>query len=281
MGVSILVRDKNSYVNASKMGTASRPARNYINAPVKKNGKNDFDELVEAWNSEDEFAGVVAKYELDKGYNNKVAGTYIYPKLVHYVAEWVDLEYSITVQEIMDSINKQLHSIMEDNGLPDEPVVAKRLLDSAEVQLKVKDAEIEELKEDYERLEQEFYDLALENFQNRQEKRKVERKVERFERQQVERDVRTNFCSRRIKILRDEKKCYYLPSDDKRNYQGLELMREYLFVSGINVRLDVRTWMARQFNRRTEIVPKFTEAELPVVVTYIEDLNPKEITIHE
>jgi hypothetical protein len=60
----------------------------------------------------------------------------------------------------------------------------------------------------------------------------------------------------------------------------LELVREYLFVSGINVRLDVRTWMARQFNRRIDIVPKFSEAEFPEVVDYIEELNPKEITIH-
>jgi hypothetical protein len=176
---------------------------------------------------------------------------------------------------------------MEDNDLPDVPVVAKKLLDSAEVDLKVKDEEIQHLKkqfedltEDYEKLETDFYSLALENVKNRQGKKKIERRVERLEQQKFDRDVRTNFCSRRIKILKDDGKCYYLSCDDKKNYQGLELVREYVFVSGINVRLDVRKWMAGEFNRKIDIVPKFSEAELQTVVTYIESLNPKEVTIY-
>jgi hypothetical protein len=177
---------------------------------------------------------------------------------------------------------------MKDNDLPDVPVVAKKLLDTAEVQMKVKDEEIQQLKkhfedltEDYEKLESEFYDLTLKNVKNEQGKKKVERKVERLEQQKFERDLRTDFCSRRIKILMDDKKCYHLSSDDKRNYQRLELVREYVFISGINILLEVRTWMAGHFNRMIEIVPKFSEAGLPEVVAYIENLNPKEITIYE
>jgi hypothetical protein len=204
-GVSILVRGVDGYVNASKMGNGdvAHQVRHYLS------GKK-FNEICDVWGMEMKNANIPAqpaKYALLSGYNVDTQGTYVHPDMVHFVAEWVDLEYAFTVQKIMSDLNKQLHSIMEDNDLPDEPVVAKRLLDSATVEWKVKDAEIEELKEDYERLEQEFYDLALENFHNGQQKRKVERKVERLERQQFDRDVRTNFCSRRIKILRDEKKC--------------------------------------------------------------------------
>jgi hypothetical protein len=168
MGVSILVRVKDGYICATKMGNRSRRvAHDYIDAKKKMNGKNEFDELFEDFNSEEEFAGVIAKYELKKedGYNNDTGGTYVHPELVHDIAYWVDRSYARKVRKIMNDLNKQLHSIMEDNDLPDEPVVAKKLLDTAEVELKVKDAEIEELKEDYERLE-EFYDLALENFHN-------------------------------------------------------------------------------------------------------------------
>jgi hypothetical protein len=273
-GVSILVRNADGYINATKMGSRDhRDVHDFL-------GGKRFVQICTIWSSEAQ--GVQqAKYVLPTvGHINEVKGTYVHAKLVHFVAEWVDLKYAFTVQRIMDSVNKQLHSIMNNNDLPDEPVVAKRLLDSATVELKAKDAEIEELKEDYERLENEFYDLVLENVKNEQGRKKMERKVVRLEEQQFDKDVRTNFCSRRIKILRDEKKCYYLSSDDKGNYQGLELVRECLFVSGINVRLDVRTWMGRQFNRRIDIVPKFSEAELPEVTTYIEELNPKEITIH-
>jgi hypothetical protein len=279
MGVSILVRDKDGYVNASKMGNGDdgRRARDFIN-PDPRYRKSKFAEICDKWSSR--MVSKPAKYKLDKGFDNDVKGTYIHPDLVHFVAEWIDLDYAWVVVRIVKEINKQLHSIMEDNDLPDEPVVAKKLLDSATLVLKVKDAEIEELKEDYEKLESDFYDLALENVKNEQGKKKVERRVERLEQRQFDRDVRTDYCSRRIKILKDEEKCYHLSCDDKRNYQGLELVSEYVFVSGINIRLDARTWMASQFNRKIDTVPKFSESELPTVVTYIESLNPKEITIY-
>jgi FtsZ-binding cell division protein ZapB len=172
-GVSILVRDVDEYVNASKMG-GPRDVRDFLS------GKK-FSEICSVWGSRKGRSKVSisqkpAKYPLLTGLDGNTQGTYNHPDQVHFVAEWVDLEYAFTVRDIMESIDQQLHSIMEDNDLPDEPVVAKRLLDSATVELKVKDAEIEELKEDYERLEQEFYDLALEIFHNGQRRGKLKEK---------------------------------------------------------------------------------------------------------
>jgi hypothetical protein len=268
MGIAILVRDLDGYVNVTKM---HERATQFVNP----NRSKKWVEVVDFWMKKT--PAQEPRYVLSDGFGNDVTGIYVHPDLIHFVAHAVSIEYAFTVQKIMNSIDLQLHSIMEDNNLPDEPVVAKKLLDSASIELKCKDEEIlrlkkqfEDLTEDYEKLESECYELALENVKNEQGKKKVERKVQRLEQQQFDRDVRTDFCSRRIKVLVDDKKCYHLSSDDKRNYKGLELVREYLFVSGINIRLDVRTWMATQFNRKIDIVPKFSEGEFPVVVAYIE-----------
>ena len=58
------------------------------------------------------------KYQL-LNVSNEFKGTYIHPKLVHFVAEWVDLEYAFTVSEIMDSINDKVHEELNKQQLPD------------------------------------------------------------------------------------------------------------------------------------------------------------------
>ena len=57
--------------------------------------------------------------------SNEFKGTYIHPKLVHFVAEWVDLEYAFTVSEIMDSINDKVHEELNNKQLPDNVENAK------------------------------------------------------------------------------------------------------------------------------------------------------------
>ena len=64
------------------------------------------------------------KYQL-LNVSNEFKGTYIHPKLVHFVAEWVDLEYAFTVSEIMDSINDKVHEELNNKQLPDNVENAK------------------------------------------------------------------------------------------------------------------------------------------------------------
>jgi hypothetical protein len=82
---------------------------------------------------------------------------------------------------------------MEEIGLPDVPVVAKKLLDSAEVELKVKDAEITSLKEQVEALTDENKDLKIDINVLGLKKKKLGIKLKRLERKQFDRDVRTEF----------------------------------------------------------------------------------------
>jgi predicted nuclease with TOPRIM domain len=141
--------------------------------------------------------------------------------------------------------------------------------------------ELDSVKEDKKELESEFDELAQEKFNLEKKHTKTVRKVKELERQKIARDVRTDFCSRKVKILKDAKNNYYLSSDDKKRYRKLKLVRVYEFVSGINMRLDVRNWMAERFNRRMEAVPEFSEEEFPVVEAYLESKNPKRIIVYE
>jgi hypothetical protein len=60
--------------------------------------------LVEDFNSEEEFVGVLTKYELQDrdGYNNETRGIYVHPELIHDVAYWVDRKYARKVRKIMN-----------------------------------------------------------------------------------------------------------------------------------------------------------------------------------
>jgi hypothetical protein len=140
--------------------------------------------------------------------------------------------------------------------------------------------ELDSVKEDKKELESEFDELAQEKFDLEKKHIKTVRKVKTLERQQYDRDVRTDYCSRKVKILKNEH-TYYLSSDDSRRYRGYRLVRVYEFVSGINMRLDVRDWMEERFEKKIETVPKFSEEELPVVEAYLESKEPKRIIVYE
>jgi hypothetical protein len=268
MGVSILVRDKDGYVNASKMGTASRRARKCVNEDKK------FAEICDVWSSQlkrpvSGTSEESAKYQLFEGYRIEVRGTYVHPDLVHFVAEWVDLKYAFVVQKIMNSLDTQLHNIMEDNGLSDEPVVAKRLLDSASVELKVKGAEIEELKVQVKELQIDNQVLGL-------KKKKLSLKLKRLEDEKFDRDVRTNLCDRNVRILMDDG-TYYFSANHEKRYKKLDVVYQFVFPANMNVRRDVRRWMEMEFDRKVETVPSFSADEFQAVVDYIKSLSPKEI----
>ena len=104
-GVTIMYRASDKYVNVSKLCI---------------DGKRDFRtfkrsdrwrKIIEYWNSQEEKSGVqnctsVPLYEL-KGKYDKSRGTYVHPKLIHFVADWISIEYAFKVAEIMDLINQR------------------------------------------------------------------------------------------------------------------------------------------------------------------------------
>ena len=67
-------------------------------------------------------------FDVDTG-KNEFRGIYIHPKLVHFVCQYVSVDYAFKVAELMDSINDQVHSTMEKQHLPDTPTNAQPIFE--------------------------------------------------------------------------------------------------------------------------------------------------------
>ena len=121
-GISILIRDKDGYINATKLGNDKKRARKYVNS-------EKFDEICKIWmkrrsapkSADPEMPG---KYKIPNA-TNEFKGTYVHPELIHFVAEWVDISYAFTVADIMNSINDKVHEVLTSQQLPDTPENAK------------------------------------------------------------------------------------------------------------------------------------------------------------
>lgn len=117
-GLSITIRNKDKYVNASKMcNDVNKDFRTFCKSKRYK-------DIIEFWRS-DRSAQICAyhnetvKYELKLGYDNDTRGQYIHPDLIHFVAEYCSVKYSFYVKHIMDSINNSIHDSFNKNNIED------------------------------------------------------------------------------------------------------------------------------------------------------------------
>jgi hypothetical protein len=82
--IRIIVREKDGYINTTKMCTDNNKRfRDYIKFDEWKEIERFFQLSEGGGNSHR-----VPLYELRQGYPAKVTGSYIHPKLVHFVAHW-------------------------------------------------------------------------------------------------------------------------------------------------------------------------------------------------
>jgi hypothetical protein len=98
-GISILIRNKDNYVNAGKM--CRDAGKDFYGL---KRG-NRWNETVKYWQNEGAANLLHPMYELKKGYPC-CQGIYVHKDLIHFVAEFVSLDYSFKVQKIMNAINE-------------------------------------------------------------------------------------------------------------------------------------------------------------------------------
>ncbi|KAI5497604.1 hypothetical protein TVAGG3_0816990 [Trichomonas vaginalis G3] len=129
-GIEVLRRDKDGYINATKM--AKEAGRlNHLNRFLNS---AKMQEILEFWLKEYGRAksGSTSKqafYELTKGVINEFKGIYIHPDLVHFVAEWCSVKYAFYVKDIMDSIDKKVHEKLDEEELEDTVENAKHLFE--------------------------------------------------------------------------------------------------------------------------------------------------------
>ncbi|KAI5484334.1 hypothetical protein TVAGG3_0909750 [Trichomonas vaginalis G3] len=129
-GIEVLRRDKDGYINATKMAREAGKL-NHLNRFLNS---AKMQEILEFWMNEYGGAksGSTSKqafYELTKGVINEFKGIYIHPDLVHFVAEWCSVKYAFYVKDIMDSIDKKVHEKLDEEELEDTVENAKPLFE--------------------------------------------------------------------------------------------------------------------------------------------------------
>ncbi|KAI5506320.1 hypothetical protein TVAGG3_0658250 [Trichomonas vaginalis G3] len=129
-GIEVLRRDKDGYINATKMAREAGKL-NHLNRFLNS---AKMQEILEFWLKEYGRAksGSTSKqafYELTKGVINEFKGIYIHPDLVHFVAEWCSVKYAFYVKDIMDSIDKKVHEKLDEEELEDTVENAKHLFE--------------------------------------------------------------------------------------------------------------------------------------------------------
>ncbi|KAI5512954.1 hypothetical protein TVAGG3_0757310 [Trichomonas vaginalis G3] len=129
-GIEVLRRDKDGYINATKMAREAGRL-NHLNRFLNS---AKMQKILEFWLKEYGRAksGSTSKqafYELTKGVINEFKGIYIHPDLVHFVAEWCSVKYAFYVKDIMDSIDKKVHKKLDEEELEDTVENAKHLFE--------------------------------------------------------------------------------------------------------------------------------------------------------
>jgi regulator of replication initiation timing len=113
-GKSILIREKDGYINVGKL------CRDYnrefeVDIQNKTKSKKDlygfkrgkgFVEILKYWNEFENLKKLPEMYELKKNYT-KSQGTYLNPDLIHFVVDWISIEYAFKVKRIMNAINEK------------------------------------------------------------------------------------------------------------------------------------------------------------------------------
>jgi hypothetical protein len=134
-GISVLIRDKDNFINATKMcNQFNRKFKKIFENHARKQSLEEF--KIEF--SLDRNGTIEIIYELKGGYAINVRGTYVDPKLINYIAFWASPKYAVRVGRIMDTINGLVHVELHKNNLPDTPTNAEPILDKIEKSLKQK-----------------------------------------------------------------------------------------------------------------------------------------------
>ncbi|KAI5494984.1 hypothetical protein TVAGG3_0780120 [Trichomonas vaginalis G3] len=143
-GIEVLRRDKDGYINATKMAREAGKL-NHLNRFLNS---AKMQEILEFWLKEYGRAksGSTSKqafYELTKGVINEFKGIYIHPDFVHFVAEWCSVKYAFYVKDIMDSIDKKVHEKLDEEELEDTVENAKPLFEQEVRKMREKQLEHE------------------------------------------------------------------------------------------------------------------------------------------
>jgi hypothetical protein len=102
--ISLIRHEEDGYINATKL--CEKGGKKLFNLTNTKR----WAEIIEKM-KQNVLHGITCNmiYDLFEGFPHNLQGTYIHPKLVHFVAEYVSIDYAFKVAEIMDLIDEKNH----------------------------------------------------------------------------------------------------------------------------------------------------------------------------
>lgn len=265
-GISVLIRDKDKYINATAMC-------NQFNKKFRKIFENiSWQHYLKEFEEEYQTAGIPAdyKYELKKGFSFEIRGTYIHPKLINYVAIWASPRYAVKVGKIMDAINdNNTEALNVEIGKLKNVIVEQKLeLEEKDLKLEEKDLIIEEEKQLNEQKDQVIANRE-QIIQHEKQIIQVKNSVIRAKNERAyDNDVRVDMNCQKVKIVKDEEEI--LVSCDQKNRKSGKIIKTYWFPAGMNIRQAVK----QRFKKKGS-TPRFPEEQLPELKDYLESLGPK------
>ena len=120
-GIEIYIRKSDGFINATRLCNSG--GRDFSTFKRSQRWRKII-QYYEKFECQKGLQNCRSLYELKKGYN-LMQGQYINPDLIHFVAEWISIEYSFIVKHIMDSINDKVHEVLNEKQLQDTPENAK------------------------------------------------------------------------------------------------------------------------------------------------------------
>ena len=109
-GFKIIIRDLDGYINASnvvKQINKQEKLTKQIKTLFKSVQYQDFEKTLKTILPNKEL-----NYNLKKEVKNNLRGSYVHPKIINFVCFWCSPSYALLVGEIMDSINEQNTTVM-------------------------------------------------------------------------------------------------------------------------------------------------------------------------
>lgn len=104
-GFKIIIRNSDGYINASNVVKQINDKENttkQIKTLFKSVQYQDFENALKTI-----LPGKILKYNLLNGIFKYLRGSYVHPKIINFVCFWCSPTYALLVSEIMDSINEQ------------------------------------------------------------------------------------------------------------------------------------------------------------------------------
>ena len=114
-GFKIIIRNSDGYINASNVVKQINDRENtakQIKTLFKSVQYQDFENRLRNILQGKILPGKNLKYNLINDVNNNLRGSYVHPKLINFICFWCSPSYALLVSEIMDSINEQNNTKM-------------------------------------------------------------------------------------------------------------------------------------------------------------------------